>query len=825
MSQHAPDFEDAPSLDDIDVGPADAPSPNLVDLLRVIAPNGPWTVRTLFSLEEKPSPKIPRKLGFDVRPDNADNPDNGILGWVSAAEAGKNNCYIHAAIAKTAAAAKSKLAKEDIAGSLCTWTDVDPNPQRYEESRATILAAMMAEEPPFSAIIDSGNGYQGYKFIWLFTINGKDDIDKLEAANRAINESLNARLTNSGTVADSCHSIEHLMRAPGTTNFMTVKKRAKGYPEGDRPSRIVDWHPERIYDIEQLPKVVKPKLTAEPPPSDDASPSILSLSDDRLAAVAPDVMEIIRTGKLPPDMKAGHAHFKVVAELVRAGLSNANVKQVYRLSPLGGYADQSPRGFDGYLNKTIKAARDHSDPKLFEMNEKYCVMPIGGKTRVVTWGEDLRFPGRKTITSTSGFGDFKDLYDKYRISYETVGKKGKTETVVVGLGTWWISQPHRRQYDGGMKFVPQSDQEIIGNTMNLWRGFAVRDRKPDGGSGASGCQLLLDHGLKVICSGDEAHFDYLIKREAFIAQRRTKSEVAVALQTEEEGSGKGYWCRMLNRLYGNHAMHVQNPEHVIGKFNPHLETLLRLTADEALFVGDPRHRNALYYLITEPTITIEHKFAGKYEADNYLNLDIISNARHFIPVSGTARRFFAPIVSPERASDHAYFAKIDDQLRNGGHEALLYHLLHEVDIRDFNVRAVPKTAALAEQAAYSRKGVDLLVEIACNSARVPCSYYRSHPDFSPVGGYDDRRGFDYFIDHNVDRHLSGMGALMVKRRLKADWSCVTGHEARRTVGKFQHSGLVWPPLMELRAKFEKKFGKQEWREDETQWKADPEEPL
>ena len=33
----------------------------------------------------------------------------------------------------------------------------------------------------------------------------------------------------------------------------------------------------------------------------------------------------------------------------------------------------------------------------------------------------------------------------------------------------------------------------------------------------------------------------------------------------------------------------------------------------------------------------------------------------------------------------------------GGFEALLYHLLHEVDVRDFNVRAVPKTAALLEQ--------------------------------------------------------------------------------------------------------------------------------
>ena len=79
-------------------------------------------------------------------------------------------------------------------------------------------------------------------------------------------------------------------------------------------------------------------------------------------------------------------------------------------------------------------------------------------------------------------------------------------------------------------------------------------------------------------------------------------------------------------------MQIQNPEHVIGKFNPHLEILLRLTADEALFANKDQHRNALYNLITEPTIVIEPKNINVYEAANHLNIGIISNAAHFIPV-------------------------------------------------------------------------------------------------------------------------------------------------------------------------------------------------
>ena len=37
-------------------------------------------------------------------------------------------------------------------------------------------------------------------------------------------------------------------------------------------------------------------------------------------------------------------------------------------------------------------------------------------------------------------------------------------------------------------------------------------------------------------------------------------------------------------MYGVHAMQLEKPEHVMGKHNKHLEQMLRLTADEALFV-------------------------------------------------------------------------------------------------------------------------------------------------------------------------------------------------------------------------------------------------
>ncbi len=171
------------------------------------------------------------------------------------------------------------------------------------------------------------------------------------------------------------------------------------------------------------------------------------------------------------------------------------------------------------------------------MNEKHCVLPISGKTRVATWGEDPEFPGHRTIIRFATFSDFKALQDKYRHTIQVEGEEKE-----VPLGSWWIGHPHRRQYDGGMRFMPERDEDVVNDTLNLWQGFAVSARKPAGKSGEAGCKLFLDHGSKIICSGNEDHFDYLIKREAFIVQKRTRSEVAVGLRTEGEGTGKGIWC-------------------------------------------------------------------------------------------------------------------------------------------------------------------------------------------------------------------------------------------------------------------------------------------
>lgn len=507
----------------------------------------------------------------------------------------------------------------------------------------------------------------------------------------------------------------------------------------------------------------------------------------------------------------------VACELVRAGLDNQFIARVLLTAKCGEYVQEKPAR---RLDRTIARAHDFAiDPDLEEMNSQHAVLPIGDKTRVVTWGPDVNFQGRRTILRAQTFQDFKNLHSNKRkiIGTDEIDADGNSTKKKVPIGEWWLRHERRRQYDGGQKFIPKHDAEVVNDTLNLYQGFAVHSCKPEGKSGASGCRLFLDHGFKVICSGNEEHWDYLLRREAWIAQHRRRSEIAAAYRTEAEGSGKGFWCNHLGCLYGQHYMQVNNPDHVVGKYNPHLETLIKLCADEALFVGDPRHRNALFSMITEPMLTIEPKFVGVYQAVNHLNIDITTNARHFVPASRTARRFFIPTVSENRVGDREYFKRIEDQLKSGGYEALLYHLLNEVDLSDFDVRCVPKTAGLAEQVEYSRKGLDGLIEKICSEGRVPCAH-GYWPGFSVSNGYELKQGFDYFIDNHHDRELRDLRALKVKLQLRRHWGCLSGDDAKRRDGSDMVYGIKWPSLADLRTLFMERHGPQDWLHPEvTEW--------
>src|SRR6202035_5594153 len=74
--------------------------------------------------------------------------------------------------------------------------------------------------------------------------------------------------------------------------------------------------------------------------------------------------------------------------------------------------DDGKSGPDPPPNVTANA-----DDDIARLNAVHAVLPIGGKTRVVTFGELAEFPDRKTIVMIQTFRDFASLKNKYAHEY------------------------------------------------------------------------------------------------------------------------------------------------------------------------------------------------------------------------------------------------------------------------------------------------------------------------------------------------------------------------------------------------------------------------
>jgi hypothetical protein len=104
------------------------------------------------------------------------------------------------------------------------------------------LASIRGHRLAPTMIVRSGGGFNGY---WALrepqAING--NLESLEAANKRMIADLNA---DKGT-----WNVDRILRLPGTTNWPTKKKLERG--RVPVPAELVEYHPERLYDLRDFP--------------------------------------------------------------------------------------------------------------------------------------------------------------------------------------------------------------------------------------------------------------------------------------------------------------------------------------------------------------------------------------------------------------------------------------------------------------------------------------------------------------------------------------------------------------------------------------------
>lgn len=651
-----------------------------LDFLRRIYPVGPWML-TAISVDKKAI----ESRTFE------ESEHEQVVAWLGLHR--QRNLYYSVNEPIESAREKRKLEKSDVRRVHFLHVDVDPRTgEDVQQEQERILKRIQAYSPPPSELVFSGGGYNA---LWRLSepydvANNSPSVE--ETIRRAIDvERRNWQFELDFETPDHCRDVSRILRLPGTINRPNAEKIKKGRTPA--LSQVI-WSTDASYSLSQFvgtPVVATNQSKGESRVSENVQ-RVESL--DHVRGIPDSLRVIIAQGFDPEDREFNGDRsailFFVCCELVRCGVPDEIILGVItdsRFQISASVLDKGS-GMQRYALRQISRARDKAfHPRLAEMNEQYAVVAsYGGRCMIM-------------IQRSSGIefqrkSEFFDAMDHEKIEF--VNRKGKVDHK--GVASWWFDQRRRRQFDR-VVFEPGADTP---GDLNLWRGFAV-----DPASGSDHLRYI-DHLHENICSGNDEHYDYLIRWMARVVQQpRTQSMVAPVLLSTAKGTGKSTACMVFAKLFGQHSAVVDNPDKLTGQFNAHLANCVVVVAEEAFDLRDRKHDSILKEMITGAWRGVERKGVDIYRDPNYIHLMMTSNNERVIPAGDHERRYLVLNVGDGRIQDSKYFLAMNrdfcvtenlgSPLRPSGGAAHLLHHLMGISLADFDVTKVPQTRALREQ--------------------------------------------------------------------------------------------------------------------------------
>lgn len=335
-----------------------------------------------------------------------------------------------------------------------------------------------------------------------------------------------------------------------------------------------------------------------------------------------------------------------------------------------------------------------------DLNGTFALILLGDKALVLREYEDER--RRPSI----GFllpSSFRLFWDKKRF------QEGDRE---VGLGELWLRHPERRDYTG-VVFAPPDYRDgrfvfphLPNGWYNLWKGFAVEPAPfyEDPREHVKHFRTFADHIVRNVARGDKALARYVLGWYAHMIQRPSERLGVGLVLRGRQGVGKTTPGDIVGSLLGEHYVLIDHPEHLVGKFNPHMVKCRLLQADEGFWAGDKTAEGRLKGLLTSHSHMVEKKGVDPVSIANYICLQVTSNNGWVVPAGLEERRWAVLDVGDGNIQDKAFFKKIYEEMDNGGREHLLAYLLR-FDLSTVSLGDLPKTEALFEQKVASMSEV------------------------------------------------------------------------------------------------------------------------
>lgn len=246
----------------------------------------------------------------------------------------------------------------------------------------------------------------------------------------------------------------------------------------------------------------------------------------------------------------------------------------------------------------------------------------------------------------------------------------------------WQEHPQKRILrERNLGFDPTGkDKEII---ANLYTGMEMIPKQGE-------CDNLLALLLH-LCGGMDKNgienYKWILKWLAYPLQNQgAKMKTAVVVHGGQ-GVGKNLFFELIKDIYGKYGSIIGQSE-LESPYNQWASHQLFLVADEVATQQEKYQvKNKLKAMITGDWINIRPLYINAYSERNHLNMVFLSNDRVPVILEPDDRRHM--VVWVREKPDADFFKDIYTEIKNGGVEALYYHLLYNVDCTGFDTHTKP----------------------------------------------------------------------------------------------------------------------------------------
>ena len=426
-----------------------------------------------------------------------------------------------------------------------------------------------------------------------------------------------------------------------------------------------------------------------------------------------------------------------------------------------------------------------------ELNARFAEVRVG--TQVLVLDERTPIETPAGIRYTAGYLDiaaFRQMHNGRTAPALAAGQRSQP------LANAWLAHPDRRRYEGAV-FEP--GRATPAGILNLWAGYAV---EPAAGDMAPWLRVL------DCVVPDAATRRYVLHWLARKVQHPGEVPGTILLVMGGKGTGKNSLFEPVVRLFGSHGRVFDDAEQIAGRFTGHLQTVAFAVLDEALFTGNSQQADRIKSRITATSMTFEAKGRDPVQGVNRCAYVSLSNHAHVWQATIDERRAVVIEAGTGLVNDRAFWTSYYAWLDTTGPAALL-HYLQNLDVKDFDPRAIPKGEALRRQ-------------IEQTALRDPAAaWWHGILSEGVIGGrfgtiigtvlsVDTRTDVskaelhDSFNSANPRAQAGDWPAAM--RKLKG-WVGAAGITERRTrQGEFRARNLVLPSLTALRQAFEQATG-------------------